>query len=53
MDVTVVDSTKLDTPVSIDVELGSTQDAIRAIESAAALKFQWVDGKMTFQPITK
>lgn len=53
MDVSVVDSTKLDTPVSIDVELGSTQDAIRAIETAAALKFQWVDGKMTFQPTTK
>jgi ferric-dicitrate binding protein FerR (iron transport regulator) len=53
MDVAVLDSTKLETPISIDVELGSTQDAISAIETAAALKFEWVDGKMTFQPKAK
>jgi ferric-dicitrate binding protein FerR (iron transport regulator) len=53
MDVAIVDSTKLETPISIDVELGSTQDAIHAIETATALKFQWVAGKMTFQPPTK
>lgn len=53
MDVAVLDSTKLDTPISLDVELGSTQDAISAIETAADLKFEWVDGKMTFQPKAK
>jgi ferric-dicitrate binding protein FerR (iron transport regulator) len=53
MDVAVLDSTKLETPISIDVALGSTQGTISAIESAAALKFRWVAGKMTFQPTTK
>lgn len=53
MDVAVLDSAKLETPISIDVELGSTQDAISAIETAADLKFEWVDGKMTFQPKAK
>ena len=53
MDVAVLDSTMLETPISLDVELGSTKDAISAIETAAALKFEWVDGKMTFQPKTK
>jgi ferric-dicitrate binding protein FerR (iron transport regulator) len=53
MDVAVLDSTKLETPISLNVELGSTQDAISAIETAADLKFEWVDGKMTFQPKAK
>jgi ferric-dicitrate binding protein FerR (iron transport regulator) len=53
MDIAVLDSTKLETPISIDVELGSTQGAISAIEAAAGLKFEWVDGKMTFQPKAK
>ena len=53
MDVTVLDSTKLELPISIDIELGSSQAAISAIETAADLKFEWVDGKMTFQPKTK
>jgi ferric-dicitrate binding protein FerR (iron transport regulator) len=53
MDVAVLDSTKLDLPISINLELGSTQDAISAIETTAGLKFQWVDGKMTFQPKAK
>jgi len=53
MDVAVLDSTKLESPISIDVELGSTQDAISAIETAADLKFEWVAGKMTFQPKAK
>jgi ferric-dicitrate binding protein FerR (iron transport regulator) len=53
MDVAVLDSTKLESPISIDVELGSTQDAIGAIETAADLKFEWVAGKMTFQSKVK
>ncbi len=53
MDVAVLDSTKLELPISIDIELGSSQAAISAIETAADLKFEWVDGKMTFQPKTK
>jgi ferric-dicitrate binding protein FerR (iron transport regulator) len=53
MDVAVLDSTKLESPISIDVELGSTQDAISAIETAADLKFEWVAGKMTFQSKVK
>ena len=53
MDVAVLDSTKLETPISIDVELGSTKDALSAIETAAGLKFEWVDGKMTLQPMGK
>lgn len=36
MDVAVLDSTKLATPIFVDVELGSTQGALSAIESAAA-----------------
>ena len=50
MDIAVTDSTKLDTPISIDVALESSQGAIAAIETAAGLKFEWVEGKMTFQP---
>lgn len=53
MDVAVLDSTKLETPISIDVELGSTKDALTAIETAAGLKFEWVEGKMTLQPMGK
>lgn len=53
MDVAVLDSTKLETLISLNVELGSTQDAISAIETAADLTFEWVDGKMTFQPKVK
>lgn len=53
MDVAVLDSTKLETLISLNVELGSTQDAISAIETAADLTFEWVDGKMTFQPKAK
>lgn len=49
MDISVRDSTKLETAVTIDVPLESSQSAISAIESAAGLKFEWVDGKMTFQ----
>jgi hypothetical protein len=32
------------------VPLGASQAALSAIEGAAQLRFQWVDGKMTLQP---
>lgn len=52
IDVAVRDSAKLKMPITIQVTLGSTQDTIRAIETAAGLTFHWVDGHMTFQPKT-
>ncbi len=50
MDVTLTDSTTATRTVSLDVPLGSSQEALSAIEGAAQLRFQWVDGKMTLQP---
>lgn len=50
MDVTLTDSTTATRSVSLDVPLGSSQAALSAIEGAAQLRFQWVDGKMTLQP---
>jgi ferric-dicitrate binding protein FerR (iron transport regulator) len=50
MDVTLTDSTTASRTVSLDVPLGSSQAALSAIEGAAELRFQWVEGKMTLQP---
>ncbi len=49
MDITVADSTLAMRNISLDVPLESSQAAIAAIEGAAEVRFQWVDGKMTFQ----
>jgi ferric-dicitrate binding protein FerR (iron transport regulator) len=50
MDITLTDSTTATRSVSLDVPLGSSQAAISALEGAAQLRFQWVEGKMTLQP---
>lgn len=49
MDVTLADSTAALRSISLDVPLESSQAAIAAIEGAAEVRFQWVEGKMTFQ----
>ncbi len=50
MDISVTDSTTATRTVSLDVPLGSSQAAISALEGAAQLRFQWVEGRMTLQP---
>ena len=50
MDISLTDSTVAQRNVSIDVALESSQAAISALEEAAQLRFQWVEGKMTLQP---
>lgn len=50
LDISVADSTAAARTVSLDVPLDSRQAAIAALEAAADLRFQWVDGKMTLQP---
>lgn len=50
MDIALTDSVAAARSVSLDVPLGSSQAAITALEGAAQLRFQWVDGKMTLQP---
>lgn len=50
MDITLTDSTTASRNVSLDVPLESSQAALSAIQSAAELRFQWVEGKMTLQP---
>jgi ferric-dicitrate binding protein FerR (iron transport regulator) len=52
MDVTLADSSAALRNISLDVPLESSQAAIAAIEGAAGVRFQWVDGKMTFQSAT-
>lgn len=49
MDIVLADSTAASRSISLDVPLESSQAAIAAIEGAAQVRFQWVDGKMTFQ----
>lgn len=49
MDITLADTTLAARSISLDVPLESSQAAIAAIEGAAQVRFQWVDGKMTFQ----
>ncbi len=50
LDISVADTTAAARTVSLDVPLDSRQAAIAALEAAADLRFQWVDGKMTLQP---
>jgi ferric-dicitrate binding protein FerR (iron transport regulator) len=52
MDITLADSAAAVRSISLDVPLESSQAAISAIEAAAQVRFQWVDGKMTFQSAT-
>jgi ferric-dicitrate binding protein FerR (iron transport regulator) len=52
MDVTLADTSAAMRRISLDVPLESSQAAIAAIEGAAGVRFQWVDGKMTFQSAT-
>jgi hypothetical protein len=50
--VTLADTSAALRSISLDVPLESSQAAIAAIEGAAGVRFQWVDGKMTFQSAT-
>lgn len=50
MDIALADTTLAARSISLDVPLESSQAAISAIEGAAQVRFQWVEGKMTFQP---
>lgn len=49
MDVSVPDSAVAARTLSVDVPLDSRQAAIAALEGAAALRFVYVDGRMTLQ----
>lgn len=49
MDVSVPDAAVGARTVSVDVPLDSRQPVIAALEGAAALRFQYVDGRMTLQ----
>lgn len=49
MDVTVADPETAVRTVSLDVPLDSRQAAITALEGAAALRFTYVEGRMTLQ----
>lgn len=49
MDVSVPDAAVGARAVSVDVPLDSRQPVIAALEGAAALRFQYVDGRMTLQ----
>lgn len=51
LDVTLTDSVAGARSLSIDVPLGASQAALAAIEGGAQVRFQWVDGKMTLQPV--
>lgn len=53
MDVAVLDSTAAGRTLSLSVPLESSQGAIAAIESAGQVRFVYVDGKMTFQPVRR
>lgn len=50
IDISLADVASAEKIINIDVPLGSSQQAIAAIEQAAGLRFEWVDNKMTFQP---
>lgn len=52
MEITLSDTSAAQRSISFDVPLESSQAAIAAIEGAAQVRFQWVDGKMTFQPVS-
>lgn len=49
MDVSVADSTIAERRLSVSVPLASSQAAIAAVEAAAQVSFQYVEGQMTFQ----
>lgn len=53
MDVAVMDSSAASRTLSLSVPLESSQGAISAIETAGQVRFQYVDGKMTFQPVRR
>jgi ferric-dicitrate binding protein FerR (iron transport regulator) len=49
IDISIPDSSAAARRVSLDVPLDSRQAAIAALEEAAALRFQYVEGRMTLQ----
>lgn len=49
IDIRLDDAASAEKLITIDVPLESSQAAIKAIEEAAGLRFEWVDNRMTFQ----